>query len=510
MGLQVIDGTRDKKYKYTYVFDGKPLYFNSYVTYETLSTSGAKGTINPSTLNTYLVYEKPELIGRSFVTSAILQSDGTWRPLKNNEAQFIDTQTSKLGNFVDPNSSEYVLGAAARKSLSDKGPNTLNTAARQNAAFAVEKIGGLTQAQTLQAYHISQSTASNFQPIPPVLSTPTPQPDPQSGNPDPAPDPLNPDPGTSSSSTGDPNQGLQQLSTLPIEEGTGEYSGPKRSYRYPLQFDQSNDLDFLQIDVLKYVRSGFVTGTENFSPESVNTRITESIASVILPMQPNISDSNSVDWGSDELNPLQARFGGIAMDAISQAGNDVGQALRNFGSDIYHAIGDLANNQQMSQFISAYFAGQAVGANLLTRGTGMVVNPNLELLFRGPRLRTFRYSYRLTPREKLEAEQIKGIIKLFKREMAVKRTSDRMFLTTPNVFKLKYIYKGNQPHPYLNVIKPCALTNFNVNYTPDGTYITYADGGSMTSYQIDLEFSELEPIYKDDYDDEDSKNSMGY
>lgn len=504
MGLQIIDGTRDKKYKYSYVFDGKPLYFNSYVTYETLSTSGTKGTINPSTLNTYLVYEKPELIGKSFVTSAILQSDGTWRPLKNNEAQFIDTQTSKLGNFVDPNSSEYVLGAAARKSLSDKGPNTLNIAARQNAAFAVEKIGGLTQAQTLQAYHISQSTASNFQPIPPVLSTPTPQPDPQSGDPVPTPVPT-PDP------TGDPVQGLQQLSTLPTEEGTGEYSGPKRSYRYPLQFDQTNDLDFLQIDVLKYVRSGFATGGENFSPESVNTRITESIASVILPMQPNISDSNSVDWGSDELNPLQARFGGVAYNAIYDAQNGINvNTLKNFGKDIYDALGDLANNKQMSQFISAYFAGQAVGANLLTRGTGMVVNPNLELLFRGPRLRTFRYSYKLTPRQKLEAEQIKGIIKLFKREMAVKRTPDGMFLTTPNVFKLKYIYKGNQPHPYLNVIKPCALTNFNVNYTPDGTYMTYADGGSMTSYQIDLEFSELEPIYKHDYDDEDSKNSMGY
>lgn len=339
-------------------------------------------------------------------------------------------------------------------------------------------------------------------------STQPPAPDPQS--PDPTQDPTQ-DPSTLAS-TVDPNadQGLQSLSTLTAEESTGEYSGPTRSYRYPLNPDPSNDYDYLKITVLKYVRSGFPTGTDNFSPESVNTRISESIANVILPMQPNISDSNSVDWASDELNPLQARFGGIAMNAITQAGNDVGGALRNFGQDIYNAIGDLANKQEMSSFISAYFAGQAVGANLLTRGTGMVVNPNLELLFRGPRLRTFRYSYRLTPREKKEAEQIKGIITLFKREMAIKRTPNKMFLTTPNVFKLQYLYKGSQPHPYLNIIKPCALTNFNVNYTPDGTYMTYADGGSMTSYQIDLEFSELEPIYKDDYDDEDSKKSMGY
>jgi hypothetical protein len=507
MGLKVIDGTRDRRYKYSYIFDGNPLYFNSYVTYNTLSTSGTNGTIDPSSLNTYLVYEKPELIGKSFVTSAVLQPDGKWRPLKNNEAQYIDPQTSKLGNVIDANSSEYVLGVGARKSLSQTGPNTLNTAARQNAAYAVQKIGGLTQAQTLQAYHISQSTASNFQPIPPVLTLPT-QPDPLG----PDPNTAGPDPTDPTEPTTEPNadQGLQSLSTLTAEEGTGEYSGPTRSYRYPLNPDPSNDYDYLKISVLKYVRTGFPTGTGNFSPESVNTRITESIANVILPMQPNISDSNSVDWGSDQLNPLQARFGGIAMNAISEAGNDVGKALRNFGNDIYDVAKDFTSNQQMPSFIAAYFAGQAVNANLLTRGTGMVVNPNLELLFRGPRLRTFRYSYRLTPREKREAEHIKGIITLFKREMAVKRTSDKMFLTTPNVFKLQYLYKGSQPHPYLNIIKPCALTNFNVSYTPDGTYMTYADGGSMTSYQIDLEFSELEPIYKDDYDDEDSKKSMGY
>ena len=72
-------------------------------------------------------------------------------------------------------------------------------------------------------------------------------------------------------------------------------------------------------------------------------------------------------------------------------------------------------------------------------------------------------------------------------------------------------------HPYLNKIKPCALTDFSVNYTPSGSYMTYRQGGSMTAYQISMTFSELEPIYQNDYFGEGestisvlNKNDMGF
>jgi len=37
-----------------------------------------------------------------------------------------------------------------------------------------------------------------------------------------------------------------------------------------------------------------------------------------------------------------------------------------------------------------------------------------------------------------------------------------------------------------------------VNYTPAGSYATFGDG-AMTSYEIGLQFAELEAIYDDDY-----------
>jgi hypothetical protein len=91
--------------------------------------------------------------------------------------------------------------------------------------------------------------------------------------------------------------------------------------------------------------------------------------------------------------------------------------------------------------------------------------------------------------------------------MAPRKSAQGLFLETPNVFQLKYIYANGDQHPFLNKIKLCALTGFSVDYTPDGSYMTYQDG-SMTSYSVNMQFNELNPIYADDYDED--TNDMGY
>jgi hypothetical protein len=184
---------------------------------------------------------------------------------------------------------------------------------------------------------------------------------------------------------------------------------------------------------------------------------------------------------------------------------DVSAAATNAYNTLRSAAGQALNDITEADILS-YFAGQAVGANIFTRSTGKVINPNLELLFRGPQLRSFNYSFRFTPRDPDEAKTVKAIIKHFKKHMAVKRSNAGLFLKTPDVFKLQYIYLNGDQHRFLNKIKPCALTNFNVDYTPDGSYMTYKDG-SMTSYSVTMQFSELAPIYEDNYDNSDD---MGF
>jgi hypothetical protein len=63
-------------------------------------------------------------------------------------------------------------------------------------------------------------------------------------------------------------------------------------------------------------------------------------------------------------------------------------------------------------------------------------------------------------------------------------------------------------HPAINRIKLAALTSFNVNYTPAGTYSTFEDY-TMTAYQISMQFTELDPVYESDYEGLD-QNEIGF
>lgn len=279
--------------------------------------------------------------------------------------------------------------------------------------------------------------------------------------------------------------------------------------RYPIKND--GNFDFLKITCYEYVSNQFINNAGNNSLQEASKRITKSLFNVALPMQPGISESSSVGWGEDRLNAIQIAAAGLAGKAIQDLSNiDPMTAATNFMSGLDESVRKVLRDSGMNESaIATYFAGQAVGANIFARGTGQVLNPNLELLFTGPNLRTFNYTYRFTPREPGEADAIKSIIRLFKQNMAPKKTSTSLFLKTPNVFKLKYIFANGTQHPFLNNIKLCALTGFTVDYTPDGSYMTYSDG-SMTSYQVSMQFNELDPIYFEDYAEGEGQQGMGY
>ena len=144
------------------------------------------------------------------------------------------------------------------------------------------------------------------------------------------------------------------------------------------------------------------------------------------------------------------------------------------------------------------FTQNAIGAkNLLSRTEGAIQNPNMELLFTGVTLRPFNFTFKLSARGTEDRDQIRQIIRFFKQGMAAQRTASQLFLKAPNTFKIRYLHK-TKDHPYINHIKECALTSFTVNYTPEGNYMTFSDG-LMTSYEISMQFQELEPIFNDDY-----------
>jgi hypothetical protein len=247
------------------------------------------------------------------------------------------------------------------------------------------------------------------------------------------------------------------------------------------------------------------------NPTDVNTNIgsrqrkTGTIGgSVTLPITSGIKDLNSVSWQGSKMNPLQA-FAASTILRTGKAAAEGENPLSALGDEIGKGVGAVKNNKGVQKAISTLIAEKGAGTqNLLSRASGAIANPNLELLFDAPALRAFDFTFQMSPRDAKEAQEVRNIINFFKQGMSVKTTSTNIFLKAPNYFEIDYVsFKDNgemMKHPSLNIIKTCALLSCAIDYTPNNTYMTYSDENrSMVSYTMNLQFNELDPIYESDY-----------
>ena len=293
-----------------------------------------------------------------------------------------------------------------------------------------------------------------------------------------------------------------------IQTGTREEGFGFHVFPETLRID-GNGQDFLKIDMMKYEAIKLGVNGAGSSKENLGFKDRDdnrkSIGAVVLPIPGGIKDQHQVSWANDQMTAAQLAKSDIAISAITQGGKGFADAA---GSAIDRAG---SNIDEIKKALTANIAGAAAGANrLLTRQTGAIMNPNMELLFDSPQLRNFTFSFLLSPRSQKEAADIVKIIRFFKQGMSPIRSKSRLFLRSPHTFRLAYKHKAtqndkdkdtNEPatdHKFLNKFKECAMNGFGVDYTPNGQYSTYEDG-SMTAYQVTMNFQEIVPIYNDDY-----------
>ena len=335
-----------------------------------------------------------------------------------------------------------------------------------------------------------------------------------------------------------------------------------RNLTYPLDADFGNTQDYMQINQFKYRpinqklffgSTAEKTATKNNPFDIFSSGVPmgspkeEFLGLVKLPMPNSLSDSNNVSWGADQLNSLTAAVSSAVFGQGQQLAGAFEKAIKGFGDG--EGFGRLQNfvkplidqaglsiNQGIDQGGKTLseltrkgsdlnLLGQAVAGSallniaqfgispetILGRGQGVVPNNNLALLFNSPTLREFTFSWKMTPRSREEAIRIRNIIRFFKQGMAPKKGfntatgASSYFLGTPNVFDI--IFKTTRDkYDILNEndavlrIKTCACTGSAVNYTPDGMWNAY-EKGQPVAVTLSLRFSELEPIFDTDYDE---------
>jgi hypothetical protein len=304
-------------------------------------------------------------------------------------------------------------------------------------------------------------------------------------------------------------QTLESLNTAPAPASqslsVADRADTRKSFPncvYPLDLGKTKQ-DVIKFTMLEYVPKDFSNTNFAFSDRSEDRK---GIGTVILPIPGGIQDTNSVQWAGQNMNALEAGLADLALSGIT------GGADGFFGNLQQQAEKLRGNSGEVSTALATAFAGAAsgTGGQLLTRTTGAVINPNLELLFSGPALRTFSFQFKLNARERLESKEIVKIIRFFKQGSAAQKSKSHLFLKSPHTFAIQYLHRGPEgdDNPFMNKIKECALQSVAVNYTPEGNYATF-DDGAMTSYELTLQFSELEPVFNNDYEN-DNDATIGF
>lgn len=299
--------------------------------------------------------------------------------------------------------------------------------------------------------------------------------------------------------------------------------GGNQVLKYPLDMD-TRFQDCLQIKVFGYLPGG-IPGIGEGTDQSRSARRLEQVKEIIqIPIPNAIADSNAVTWGAESITSSSGQLAGDVVDSLfgGEDQNPFERAVKLFsetGEGAAKALADpFIRRRKIANIIASGAA--AFGVNIdvnqvITRKAGVIENPNLELLFTGPSLRAFQFAVRFSPRNEIESKRVRTIIRVLKERSAVKKgvtiasglvsaNSSNLLLGTPDVFELRYLKAGTQSEiKGLHKFKTCALTNISVDYTGgEGRFSAYSLDSQPVTTVVTMSFSELVPLYDEDYFEE--------
>lgn len=250
---------------------------------------------------------------------------------------------------------------------------------------------------------------------------------------------------------------------------------------------------------------------------------------VILPMPLAVRDAVGAEWGIDTVNAL-------ALGLYSSIRNKYEMDPTGMGTLLRSGFKQFSNLEAWASLASAYGSagdgGQirtqvlnnltrdilaSLGPDFkvdplaaLARSTGSVVNNNAELLFRGPKLRSFDCAWKLSPRSAEDSLRIRKMIRWFKINSLPYLSQTAIFMETPNVFAVQYTKANNERNEALPQFKLCALVDFRVDYAPDGVgWAAYEDDSQPITSLITATFHELTPLFANEYANV-PEGSVGY
>ena len=261
-------------------------------------------------------------------------------------------------------------------------------------------------------------------------------------------------------------------------------------------------------------------GAVNVYNNNINEFVTAGLPNIAMYMPEDIGAEYGSQWGGKGFTNTGAdimRVAGAVTNSnnLGTSASKVGDGLKNFMQRGPALVADSIATATNS--LPGKIGGSIDANDVLGSIGGVILNPNVELLFTGFEMRTFGLDFIMAPKTKKEAEMIRDIVTTFKRASLprlgaspgnlvnnvfggasgeAEENSNSNFIGVPNLCIVKFM-KGAAEHPYLVQYKPCAITNVKIVYTPDGAYTTYRDGSPVAT-KLTVTFAETKLVYSNE------------
>ena len=242
----------------------------------------------------------------------------------------------------------------------------------------------------------------------------------------------------------------------------------------------------------------------------------DGLAQIMLYMPDDIQDAYKADWEGKA-------FGSITAGLLAAAGRDgVGYKLKSALQTAKKTAANLPVNAAAGIItnLAKGITGDQINASDVFGGiSGVIKNPNVELLFQKMNLRTFDLTFKMSPYDAEEGENIQRICQTFKKAMlpsydlgdrkvfgfdknenVASQNKDpalnSSFIAVPSVCHVQFMHGGSR-NTYVPKYKMCAITDVNVNYTPDGNYAVF-QGGAPVATELKISFMETKLVFAED------------
>ena len=175
-------------------------------------------------------------------------------------------------------------------------------------------------------------------------------------------------------------------------------SGSASALSYPSTLENSKQ-DKMQFNMIKYVAPGLDNSNFGSPPRQQEFRDEQIIGRVFLPIPNGITDTTGASWGEGTMTPFKLSLAQVALQGIGEGAKGAIEALKDQVDKV------AGNSADVKTALQTSIAGDAAGVQgLLTRTTGAILNPNLELLFQKPTLRPFDFTFKMSASNKNEKQ----------------------------------------------------------------------------------------------------------